>query len=176
MKLSFVARFVLTASAFAPASAIYAIVWFLHGSYTGVAICLSIGGLLVLICYLITKFAIKNLQSLPYAAKAIESADTETISFLLIYLLPLITNEFSTTNWGAWLFVALILCWVVSRSYGYQFNPVMALFKWHFFKVTDDRGRTSVLITKNKLYEPEAPLTVGKITEYVLIDKGPNSH
>ena len=176
MKLSFVARFILTASAFAPASAIYAIVWCVHGSYIGVVICLSIGGLLVLTCFLMTNYAIKKLQPMPYTAKAIESADAETISFLLIYLLPLMTNEFSTTNWEAWLLVALILCLAVSCSYGYQFNPVLAMFRWHCFKVTDDQGRTSVLITKNKLYEPEERLSVGKITEYLLIDKEPNPH
>ncbi|MCY3542045.1 MAG: hypothetical protein OXH31_09115 [Gammaproteobacteria bacterium] len=171
MKLSFFANVLLTGSAFAPAVFIYAIVWFNQGSYFGGWICLSIGVVLLFVCWGVVRYAVNTLQSHKYYAVQVEAADSEIISFLLIYLLPLLTDDFSTQSWWAWILVAFVFCLLVARSYGYQFHPVMAILGWHFFKVTDNQGRTSVLITKNKLYNPKEEIRVGKIGEYVLIDQ-----
>ena len=171
MKLNFPARFLFTTTAFAPVSLVYAIVWYIHESYIGMYVCIVFGILLGVSAFGIAKYAVRKLPPLRYTATQVEAADSEIIGFIIVYLLPLMTDEYSTENWWAWLTIAVVLCWLVAACYGYHFNPVMTLFGWHFFKTTDHHGRTSVLITKNKLYEPNAPLLVGKIAEYVLIEK-----
>ena len=171
MKLNFIFRTLFTATAFAPASFVYALVWFSQERYLGGCICIAAGVFLVLGGLGIASQAKKTLPSLPYTAKQVETADSEIIGFLLIYLLPLMTDDYSTTNWFLWILIAVVFCWLVAASYGYYFNPVLSMFGWHYFKTTDDQGRTSVLITKKRLYDPNTQLLVGKIAEYVLIEK-----
>ena len=165
------AKFLLAATAFAPAALIYSIVWTMSRCYLQAAIWLAVSGVMFGMCWLIVRYALRTLQDIPYKATKVEVADNEVVSFLLIYLLPLITRDLATYNWAVWILVALILCYVVAKSYGYHFNPVLAMFGWHFYKVSDKEGMTYVLISRRRLYKADTAITVGELSDYVLIDK-----
>ena len=105
-----------------------------------------------------------------FTATTIEAADKENISFLLLYLLPLFTEEFSTLNWNVWIPVVLIFALVVATGYSYHFNPLLSLFRWHFYKAGTKEGVTYVLITKKQLRNATETIKVGQLTEYIVID------
>ena len=93
------------------------------------------------------------------------------MNFLLIYLLPLITRDLATYNWQAWIVIALIFCGVVATSYSYHFNPLLVVFCYHFYKVSDKEGMSYVLITRKQLFKANNTLEVVKLSEYVLLAK-----
>lgn len=171
MMLSKLATFLLTATAFAPALLVYAWLWTTQCYYVeaiySVTACLT----LVLLCLGLMAYAKKHLAVITYTPTSIETADSEIMNFLLIYLLPLITRDLATYNWQAWIVIAFIFCIVVAASYSYHFNPLLVIFQFHFYKVSDKDGMSYVLITKNRLVKANTPLNVGRLSEYVLIDK-----
>lgn len=171
MKLNSFALFLFTLTGFAPVAFVYALVWLEEGALNGFLLCMVLGAVGVVGCMILVWYMKKHLQSMSYVAQEVETADNEILGFVLIYMFPLITREYSTENWWAWVLVVGIVCWVVAKSYGNQFNPVLAILGWHFFKVKDRQGRSFVLITKKKMYEPNETLTVVKMADYVLLDK-----
>ena len=59
---------------------------------------------------------------------------------------------------------------ITATGYNYHFNPLLGLLKWHFYKVQSNEGVTYVLITKKQLRTAANAVTVGQLTEYILID------
>ena len=125
---------------------------------------------LVLVCVFLLKYAKKNLERMTFKAVAVEAADRESIAFLLLYLLPLFTKEIASFNWQVWFPVLLIFGTVVATGYTYHFNPLLGLIGWHFYKVNTKEGVTYVLITKKHLRNATEAITVGQLTEYIVID------
>ena len=138
--LSKPAAFLLTATAFAPALLVYALVWIMQACYAKAIYFTTACFVLVGLCLGFMKFAKKNLQTITYIPKSIETVDSETMNFLLVYLLPLITRDLATYNWYVWLAIAIIFCGVVATSYSYHFNPLLVFFGYHFYKVSDKEG------------------------------------
>ena len=169
--LSRLATFFLTLTAFAPALLVYALVWVMHGCYWKAVYFATGCFLLVGLCLGLMAYAKKNLERITYIPKSIETVDSETMNFLLIYLLPLITRDLATYNWHVWLLIAIIFCGVVATSYSYHFNPLLVIFRYHFYKVSDKEGMSYVLITKNRLFRANESLNVGRLSEYILIEK-----
>jgi len=94
------------------------------------------------------------------------------MGFLLIYLLPLFTAEFTTLNWQIWAPAIAIFAAVVATGYSYHFNPLLGLLGWHFYRVGTEQGVTFVLITRKHLRNAQETLKVGQLTEYIVIDLG----
>ena len=163
--------FLMTATAFAPALLVYAVVWAAQCYYWEAIYCVLAGSVLVVLCLSLMAYARKNLPVLEHTPKSIEAVDSETMNFLLIYLLPLITRDLATYNWLAWIVIAIVFCIVVATSYSYHFNPLLVLCGYHFYKVSDKEGMSYALITKNRLFKANNVLKVGKLSEYVLIQK-----
>ena len=166
---------VLAATAFGPVLLVYAMVSLMNGNYCSAVIFLALCILLVLICDGLMQFGMRYLSTRSYTTATIETADSEVFSFLLVYLLPLITRDLATYNWVAWILVTSMFCLVVATSYGFHFNPLLVLLGHHFYKVTEKDGIPHTLIAKRRFYRSRETLCVGRIADYVLIEKKPNS-
>ena len=170
--LSPFAKPLLTSTAIAPVLLVYAWVAYQAGDFKMLFIFLLLCATLVAICIWILKDAEKHLERMRFAVTTIEAADRENISFLLLYLLPLFTEDFSTFNWNIWIPVIVIFAFVVATGYNYHFNPLLGLFGWHFYKVGTKEGVTYVLITKKQLRNVTETIEVGQLTEYIVMDVG----
>ena len=106
-----------------------------------------------------------------YTIETVEILDNDAFSYLLIYLMPVITIGISTYNWYVWILVTLFFCMVVTTSYAYHCNPVLLFFRYHFYKVTEKGCIPHVLITKRRIYTVGETLRVAMLTDYVLIEK-----
>jgi hypothetical protein len=169
---NWLARILLTSTAIAPVGFTYAWVALSEGEYrTSLIIaCLSVAAFIL--CLLMLRFAKRNLEKIPFKPKTIEAADRENIGFMLLYLLPLFTSKVSSMNWNLWIPTLGIFALITANGYGYHFNPLLGLMRWHFYKVASEEGVTYVLITKRHLRNASAELIVGQLTEYILIDIG----
>lgn len=168
--LSRLAKLMLTGTSLAPIALVYA--WVLYSSgqtksalgLVGVAIAL-VGLMVALLRYCRT-----HLERSQFKATSIEAADREYITFILLYLSPLFTAQLGDLNWNILVPTMIVFVLVISTGYGYHFNPLLGLLGWHFYKVGTEEGVAYVLITKKELRTAKQCLTVGQLTEYIVID------
>ena len=167
------AKFLLAVTAFGPVLLTYAMVSAINRERLHAAAFVAGCVLLVLLSVALIRFAKTRLQSRVFHATSVETSDNEVFGLLLIYLLPLITQDLATYNWLAWILVTLVFCLVVATSYGYHFNPLLVFLGYHFYKVTEGHGMPHVLITKRRIYKTGENLNVSRLAEYLLIEKKP---
>jgi hypothetical protein len=168
--LSSIARILLTASAIAPVSLTYAWVSGYQGQYRIAAIAFGLAAFLVAACVFLLRYVRRNIEAIPFQTKSLEPADAESFGFMLLYLLPLFTDKIETLNWELWIPMTAVFAVIIGTGYGYHFNPLLGLLRWHFYKITSDDGVTYVLITKKHLRTAAGVHRVGQLTEYILID------
>lgn len=168
--LSTVARLFLTASAVAPVGVSYAWVAWTQGQHKITLIAAAVALVALVACVFILWFARRNLEVINFKAQAIEPADSENLGFMLLYVLPLFTDRIEALNWAAWVPIILMFSLVVGTGYGYHFNPLLSILRWHFYKITSDDGVTYVLITKRHIRTAKEALQVGQLTDYILLD------
>ena len=170
--LSKLARLMLTASSIAPVGCTYAWVAHSQGENRVAILSVVVSVVAVLVCIFVLKYSKRNLESIPFKVKEIEAADSENLGFMLLYLLPLFTDKIGTLNWDVWIPVVIVFAIVIATGYGYHFNPLLGILQWHFYKVKSDGGVTYVLITRKHLRGAAATISVGQLTEYILLDIG----
>ena len=159
-------------TAFAPALGIYGIVLLMDSEYASGS--MSILGAVALwaICHLSLRHSMKHAPRIELRPTSVEVADNETIGFLLVYLLPLITRNVADYNWLAFGIVAAVFVLVMAASYTYHFNPLLVLSGWHFYKVNTEENVRYVLISRDRILDAKTPRRVGRLTEYIFFDKG----
>ena len=168
---STLAKWILGCTAFAPALLTYTYVAYRDCELSLAAIFLLSFILLLATCVLLLRRARSSFEEIHVEPTKVEIADNEVMSFLLIYLLPLITRDIGDFDWEVWLVVAVVFIFTIVCSYSYHFNPLLVMLGWHFYKITTKAGVVYVVITKRHLVDSNRQLTLVQLTEYVLIDK-----
>lgn len=170
--LSTFAKLLLTSTAIAPVLLVYAWIAFKSDDGSLVVALLCACGALFLICCVMLGYAKNKLERLEFSLTSIEAADKENMAFLLLYMFPLFTDEFAKFNWDVWVPAIVVFGAVVATGYNYHFNPLLGFMGWHFYKVGTKEGVTYLLITKKQLRSVTDKVTVGQLTEYIVLDVG----
>lgn len=168
--INVLARLLLTATALAPVGFTYAWVAFIQDEPRTALILASISIGLFVVCVLVIDAAKRSLSSTNFRAQSIEAADHENTAFLLLYVMPLFTSNFSSLSWEFWVPTVIIFIFITATGYNYHFNPMLGILGWHFYKVQSTEGVTFILITKRQIRSNTQPIRVGQFTEYILID------
>ena len=127
--------------------------------------------LLVAICHWVLALARSRVPPLePFDAEACKPADTELMAFVVAYLLPLVGAPKDPVDLWLLGFVLVLLAIIVSATHAYHFNPLLALFGYHFYEVAAKNGMTFVLLSRRTLRTPGAISAVRQLTDYVLLD------
>jgi hypothetical protein len=168
--LNWIAKLLLTSTAIAPVLLTYAWVAYRSSATRQALELLAACIFLVVICIAMLSYAKSHLERMKFSNTTAEAADRENIGFLLLYMLPLFTSQFSALNWRMWTPAIVIFAAVVGTGYSYHFNPLLGIMGWHFYKVGTKEGITYVLITKKQLRNATEPILVGQLTEYIVLD------
>lgn len=166
------ARLLLTSTALAPIGITYAWVAYTQSMFIPSITLFLISLLLFASCIALINNARRNLSSSPFKAVSVEAADHENTAFLLLYVMPLFTTQFNSLDWKFWIPTVIIFGLITATGYNYHFNPMLGLLGWHFYKVQTPEGIMYVLITKKHLRNTSGTLSVGRLTEYILLDLG----
>lgn len=169
---SSLARVLLTSTAIAPVGFTYAWVAYSQDEQRTAAVIAVLSLCAVFLCLFMMRYAKRNLEKLDFTPLSVEAADRENIGFMLLYLLPLFTDKVNTLNWNLWIPTLVVFALITANGYGYHFNPLLGLLRWHFYKVSSKEGVSYVLVTKKHLRTAVTSLQVGQLTEYILIDLG----
>ena len=170
--LNWLAKLLLTSTAIAPVLLSYAWVAFQEKEALQAAFLMISCSILILLSILMLRYSKQHLERTKFSATTVEAADRENIGFLLLYLLPLFTAQFTALNWQVWIPAIVIFAAVAATGYSYHFNPLLGLMGWHFYKVGTKEGVTYVLITKRQLRNVTEAIEVGQLTEYIVLDVG----
>ena len=169
--LSRLARLFLMFTSIAPIGFTYAWSAGAEGKYLAAGIVVSIVMILLVCTVVFIRYASKQLSSERFKPISIETADSENIAFMLLYLLPLFENGFTDLNWIMTVPAMLIFSAVIWTGYGYHFNPLLGLLGWHFYKVGTDEGVTYILISRKEIRAAHREMNVCQLTEFIVLDK-----
>jgi len=164
-------RFFLASTALSPVLLVYAAIAVFDKNWINLAWSLGVFAFLFGLFFILIFWIPVYLQRQNYTADTVEVADKENLQFVLIYLLPIITQDFADQNWIALTIVAIFICLVVATGYGYHFNPILTFLGYHFYKVTEKNGLPHVLITRRRIYKTSEKLRVVSIMDYILIEE-----
>lgn len=162
----------LIATAFAPALVVYGMLQLVDCRYASGAALMAAALALWAFCHWSLRRSVKRAPRLELRTTSVEVADNETVGFLLVYLLPLITRNLADYDWLAWSIVAAVFVFVIAGSYAYHFNPLLVCSGWHFYKVDTKERVRYLLISRDRILDAGAPRRVGRLTEYIFLDKG----
>ena len=168
--LSRLAKLMLTGTSLAPIALVYAWVLYSSGHTKFALVLVGIAIALVALMVALLRYCRTHLERSKFKVTSIEAADREYITFILLYLSPLFTAQLGDLNWNILVPTMIVFVLVISTGYGYHFNPLLGLLGWHFYKVGTEEGVAYVLITKKELRTAKQCLTVGQLTEYIVID------
>lgn len=126
--------------------------------------------ILAAFCLIIIKLAKNKLESFPIKIISAKTADKEVISFILVYLLPLINKTQNVINLPVLIFVAILFFYITATSNAHHLNPVLNLFGYHFYDVTIEGGISYVLITKKNISNCKSITNVVQLSEYTILE------
>lgn len=86
--------------------------------------------MLVVLCRLLLKFAEERLPKFSLQITSFERRDQEVLTFLFIYMLPLIRTDGLgiTAGWITTACVGVIIIYALAQAGAFHFNPLMRLF------------------------------------------------
>jgi len=125
---------------------------------------------LIWVCVLI--FAYTQLGRTSLSIKKVETADKETLSFLLAYLLPILAKDYTDLrqNTPTAIYIYAILFFAVYYSNSFHFNPLLAFVGFHFYEIETEDDMPYVLISRAVLKRQKSRREVVKLSEYVYLD------
>lgn len=170
--LSQLTNALLVLTAFAPVLFTYAFVAYRHGTDLSV-IALLVGAALVLtaICWGLLRVSRQLLPEVsPFRAVGVKPVDTELLTYVVAYLLPLVNVGGPTVDWYVLSFIVLLLIALVWATHAYHFNPLLALFGYHFYEVTSSGGITYVMLSSADLRSVDQITRVKQLGAYTLMD------
>ncbi len=152
--LSSVAKFLLISTSLSPILGAVAVDQFANNQpWMHWLVLLLIAIILIFLCWMMLQYAARNIQRNLFTVREFERKDTETLAFMLAYLIPLIStdNIVFADKWllGAYTFVIISL--VITHAGAFHFNPVMGLLGYHFYSVKNQDGLSHLLISKKAL-------------------------
>lgn len=134
--------------------------------------------LLLLLCWLVLLFAGRKGERESITFQSFRNVDQEVLTFLLVYLLPLIAKDsLPKFQIPVGVYVFLIIAWAVYHSNAFFFNPLLGLLGYHFYAVESRDGVPHVLITRGTIRVPLATLEVIQLFDhtYLVAENGRES-
>lgn len=126
---------------------------------------------LILVFLLIVKLAKSKLEVLKIEIEEIKTADNETVSFIIVYLLPLANGVTDSFNIPILIFVAIFFFFIVLSTNSYHFNPLINLVGYHFYEAKVKGGITYILLSKKNISTSKSLNEVYHLTEYMILEK-----
>lgn len=169
--LSLFARILLVVTSLAPAVVTYALAGAAPGASPALRISLIAAAVVFVgVCLAVLRFAARHVQRRPLQVSSIKNTDQEVLGFVLAYLLPLISQQTLQVNLAVALFVIALIFVSVLSSSAYHFNPLLGLFGYHFYEVTDNAGVTYVLLTKRAIRQAPGVDRIVEVSDHLLLE------
>jgi len=174
-----VAKFLFVATSLAPILCVFAVCDINNGNGYLWAGCLCFTALcLVFVCWCFLRVMSKQVAKEPIKIRSLVSTDKEMLAYMIAYLLPIISGGTmdirDNTLVSLTVLVILVLC--VFHTNAFHFNPLLAVFGYHFCEITTPTGNTAMLLTKRIHRSQQQTLNVKELWDLVYLDAGDNEY
>ena len=162
-------RYVLALTALAPVLLMWAVAGVSAGSFGeehGIAVLIAV--LLGFLCWAILQASGKMLPEISFKPIEVKAVDNEVIGYVVTYLFPLITPNGPVTALTLG-FVVAVLAAVLATSHAFTFNPVLTLFRYHFYEVKCSTGITYLVLSRRDIDDVSDISSVKKISNYLML-------
>ena len=112
-----------------------------------------------------------KLEVLKISIEEIKTADNETVSFIIVYLLPLANGITESFSIPILIFVGVFFFFIVLSTNSYHFNPLINLVSYHFYEAKVKGGITYILLSKKNVSTSKSIKEVYHLTEYMILEK-----
>lgn len=170
--LSNIARTFIAATALSPILLTWALIAVDRedkGDYEGPLLALALALSIILICMVILRLAEKKLTKITFSCEEVKSIDNESIAYVVTYLLPLVSPP-ENLSITVQLLVFSILIALLSLSHAFSFNPILSALNYHFYEIKEKSGTSYMLISKQNITDKKSIKTVGRLSNFLLID------
>lgn len=131
---------------------------------------LSLCAIILLLCILIVKYAIKYNSVTSKKLTTASPADKEITNYFLTYLFPLISGPDAFMDIRIASFFAVSLFFYISFSGSYSFNPLLSFWGYKYYEAEDDTGVSFVILSKKPLLKASGNrVNLIKLTDYTYI-------
>ena len=131
---------------------------------------LSLCAIILLLCILIVKYAIKFNSVTSKKLTTASPADKEITNYFLTYLFPLISGPDAFMDIRIASFFAVSLFFYISFSGSYSFNPLLSFWGYKYYEAEDDTGVSFVILSKKPLLKASGNrVNLIKLTDYTYI-------
>lgn len=167
---SFLITFFLTLTSLAPVLLTFgAVYWSRSCQYSmaffGTAIALTV------VCKLVLWFFKRGLATQSFRFTSVKPADQSTLSFIVAYLLPLISMTGLHIDYPTLIFVFILIFITIYHGNAYHFNPLLALvFGYHFYEVTTEENFTYVVISRKTYTTTRDAIKAVRISDYMVME------
>ena len=172
-------RWLFTATSLAPILLVYAAIFFFDGgpwlalnaSKAWAAVCL-IGVLACLyLCHVILQFYANKVSSGPLRISSLRVATGSAVTFVVVYLVPLITLQVAEIQPEVVVVVFVLVAFLIYHSDAYLVNPLLAMppFRYHFYEVTANEV-TFILVSRREILNTRETLEVKQVSRFMFLD------
>jgi hypothetical protein len=159
------ARFLLFLSSFSPLFLVFGLLDSFHSSAARIT-CYAIAGVSA-ICLGVFLWAASRISLQSIEAATARPRDSDTIGYVVTYLIPFLT--LGTSDWASRaaliLFIAVVAVLYV-RSNIFYVNPLLSLVGYRLFEV-EAGVSTLILITKRSFVAPGVEIRARRLSDYV---------
>ena len=136
------------------------------------SICIAFSLTLWAICYIVVNRASKTGRNHEISIKEFDRRDQSLITFVFIYLFPLIRNQsaLSVNEYILHSVVFILLIFIMIDVGVYQLNPMMRLCRYKFYLIKDCSSVRILLITRKTLRMTNTKIQTKRISHDVYIE------
>ena len=166
-------KLALVMSTLAPVLGAFGVHSISHGEFTAFYCYFAAAIGMILLTWLIVRECRKKIAIETLSTKEVRSMDKESLSFLLVYLLPLLAKDVGqyTKDFATVIYVFAAIALVVSHGNLVTFNPILALLGWHFYEVKSGDGMVCTLVSKQIIRKQEADFQVLEIYPFFYMEQ-----
>ena len=125
---------------------------------------------LIFLCWIIISCSQKKLESFEVSLKSVRVSDREAFSFLLAYLLPLVTRPSLGVNMSMLCLFLVVFFVFIFASHSHHFNPLLELFGYHSYEITTEAGMSYILLTRKGIRSCKDINRIVHITDYIVLE------
>src|SRR5215211_2796490 len=172
-------RLMFTATSLAPVLITYAALFVFDGgpllevnfNKLLAAACLLVVATCVYVCHKVLRFYSTKVGSGPLKITSLRVADRSTITFVVVYVLPLLTVGNVRIQPEVLVIVFGLLIMLIYHSDAYLVNPLLAIpFKYHFYEVTNEEQVTYILVSRREIVNTREPIEGRQVSGFMFLD------
>lgn len=131
---------------------------------------LAIGVICIPLCKCLLTLAKTKLAKSKLSISSAAPGDTNSLSSMIAYLLPVVTLSIADVNLWVLLAMVVIIILMLLWSKAIFTNPLVYLFGYRYYEVQAQSGMTYTLLSKQRRFNPKAVETVIELFDEIYME------